>query len=97
MSDLEYPEFFDEREHKSKKAHQCFECRDTIPAETRYSKVAGKWGGDFASFKFCLRCKRLHQFMRTVGIEAGYGQADEALDYYGLLNMVRIKQRRQVR
>lgn len=50
------PEFYEETYPVAKKRHQCCECREVINPGEKYERVAGKWEGDFLTFKTCMTC-----------------------------------------
>lgn len=57
--DMDYDEsnaFYHEAIVVARKAHQCCECRETIPPGSRYQRVTGKSDGDVWTSKTCADC-----------------------------------------
>ena len=51
-----YPDLYREETRRANREHRCCACRETIRRGDRYVVIAGKWDGEFQSFKQCLRC-----------------------------------------
>lgn len=47
---------YTERIVKARVSHQCYECRETIPAGASYNRVSGKWYDGWEVYRFCLPC-----------------------------------------
>lgn len=54
-----YPEFYVEEYPISRKEHECCECGELIKKGQKYQKVAGKWDGDFQTYKTCMTCVKI--------------------------------------
>jgi hypothetical protein len=52
-------DFQTEKTHTARIPHRCVFCRCTIPAGTKYVKLAGRWMGDFYSGKGHPDCREL--------------------------------------
>lgn len=63
--DYDAPEFWSQSRPKATKEHRCYECRGIIKPGDRYERVAGKWEGDFSTFKTCERCCDLRQWVKN--------------------------------
>ena len=61
--DGDSPEFFSETVNTARKAHRCSECGRAIEVGEQYENVAGKWDGDFSTFKTCLRCRAVRLYV----------------------------------
>jgi len=57
----DYPDFYDESKPRAKKNYHCCACTEPILVGERYVYIAGKWDGDFNTFRQCLRC---HEIVR---------------------------------
>ncbi len=56
--DYETPDFYRERLiKKTRKPHECCECRKVIQPGNSMNEVSGKWGGELSSFYICLTCQ----------------------------------------
>jgi hypothetical protein len=60
----EGPEFYHESCHRAVKAHRCAACGEGVLAGERYVRIVGRWYGEFATYKQCLRC---HEMMHALG------------------------------
>jgi hypothetical protein len=60
--DYDAPEFCDITTVKARKPHRCYECRGSIKPGESYERTAGKWDGDFCSFKTCALCRELRRW-----------------------------------
>ncbi len=71
-SDNELPNLF----HEARKEHQCTECRRAIPVGEMYERVRGVWGGEPHTFKTCVRCLALRDYVsaRVPEFVWNYGQ-----------------------
>ncbi len=56
-----YPDFFVEEWPVAKKEHKCCECGEAIKPGQKYHKVAGKWEGDFSTYKTCMPCHNIRE------------------------------------
>lgn len=45
--------------HTSRKEHVCYECRETIPAKTKYEYISMLFDGSWDSFRLCLSCTEI--------------------------------------
>lgn len=63
--DYEAPQFYSAAVQKAVKPHTCEECRGTIHKGEQYERVAGKWDGDFGTFKTCQRCLNLRAYVKA--------------------------------
>ena len=61
--DYEMPEMYNAFIHTARKEHVCEECGRRILAGERYETVAGKWDGEFFTFKTCSHCLDLKNFV----------------------------------
>lgn len=59
------PSFFSDSTHAAKKPHKCCECRGPIHPGEKYKKRVGVWDGDFATFKQCVACSDLEDYVRA--------------------------------
>jgi hypothetical protein len=57
--DVPYPEFYREKVQMARKQYHCCECHKPINIGDKYTYIAGKWDGDFNSFRQCLSCNKL--------------------------------------
>lgn len=48
---------------KAYKTHQCSECFRRINEGESYEKVVGKWDGNIGSFKTCVNCLAVRDFI----------------------------------
>lgn len=62
--DYDAPEFCDVTTVKARKQHKCYECRGPIKPCESYERTAGKWDGDFCTFKTCELCSELRHWAR---------------------------------
>lgn len=67
--------FRSETEYASRKPHRCDYCRGTIPAGTRYLKIAGEWQGDFYSARGHIDCRDLWNALYDEYADHGEGMA----------------------
>lgn len=58
-----YPTFYNAKIVKARKLHKCCECRQPIETGTHYHRADGLWDGEVSTFKTCLECKRLIDFI----------------------------------
>lgn len=64
--DFDYaPEFFNIRTIKAKKNHICCECGKKIQPGEKYDYTAGKWEGDFFTYKTCQFCAQVRTDFRS--------------------------------
>lgn len=61
--DYNPPDFFSESMHTARKAHRCSECGRAIDVGEQYENTTGKWDGDFSTFKTCLRCRAVREYV----------------------------------
>ena len=57
--DCESPEFITVTTPTARKEHRCCECRGPIKPGEKYENAAGKWDGEFQTFKTCLTCETI--------------------------------------
>ena len=66
--DCEPPEFFNSKwVNVGRKDYKCCECRTTIPKGEKHFTAAGKWDGDFETFRRCARCQRVCEAIEKAG------------------------------
>lgn len=58
-NDGDGPSCFTMSTPKACKEHVCYECREKIPAGSKYQKHTGVWDGRPDTFKTCLPCAEL--------------------------------------
>ena len=49
---------------KARKTFKCYECHGLINPGDSHEKTAGKWEGNFESFRTCSRCAELKKWAR---------------------------------
>jgi hypothetical protein len=49
-------EVYHESAVKARKPHQCNECREPVPVSATYTRVSGKWDGEWSTWRFCAAC-----------------------------------------
>jgi len=77
------PEFYDVNIVKGRKPHQCCECLAVILPGEFQQVASGKWEGDFAVFRTCMKCVELRELLVARGLECwahGYLLEDLAGD-----------------
>jgi hypothetical protein len=52
---------------RARKEHQCYECREVIPAGASYEYCSGIWDGRADSFKTCLSCVEIRNHFACEG------------------------------
>jgi len=62
--ELEYPEFYREKERTARVPHKCSECHQVIAPKTAYLAINGKWAGEILTYKQCLSCKKISEDYR---------------------------------
>lgn len=80
--DVEYPEFVWTRKiQRTRKPHQCKECRREIGVGMSAMAVAGKWDDGFSSFYMCDHCEKLAQVVSEYApnLVLCYGELYQAL------------------
>lgn len=88
-TDYDMPEFCETNWHKARKGHRCCECYQTIHIGQQYQHVAGKWEGDFLSFKTCEKCADLRESLMDVACPAFEGLTEAYRDYLENIGTVR--------
>lgn len=68
--DYDPPEFCSTTWKYARKEHKCCECRATIQIGECYEYIAGKWEGDFQTFKTCEKCADLRDSLMDVDCPA---------------------------
>ena len=63
--DYDYPSFYCRSTPTAKKRHKCEECSGYIEVGEKYEYVSGKWDGEFGTFKTCVRCHDLRQWVKN--------------------------------
>lgn len=59
------PEFFSDSTRSARKAHKCCECKGPINVGERYKIRAGKWDGEFSTYKQCIACTDLEDYVKA--------------------------------
>lgn len=72
---LDYPEWIDSRQQRSRKLRFCCECRGPILAGQIYQYIVGRWDGNLSDFQICLACLPF----RDQVDEPIFGDLDEAI------------------
>ena len=54
-------DFYSEKINTAYKKHKCSECGRVINPGEKYERVAGKWDGDFSTYKTCQDCLSLRE------------------------------------
>ena len=62
-----YPEFYDQRIVKARKAHKCCELGCAIIPGDQYERFSGKWEGDFHCYSTCLACVEKRKVVSAFG------------------------------
>lgn len=57
--DGDAPKVFNSEEVKARKAHQCFECKLSIPVGVLHERVTGLWESGWETYRFCLACSEI--------------------------------------
>ena len=60
--DANPPEFCEVSSPKAAKSHTCDECGGTIFKGETYRRTAGKWEGEFITFRECCACSELREW-----------------------------------
>lgn len=63
--DYDAPEFHSSCFHKARKTYQCYECGGNILLGDKYERVAGKWDGNFMSFRTCEHCHDIRRWTQN--------------------------------
>jgi len=63
------PEFYDVNIVKGRKQHKCCECLSVISVGESQQVASGKWEGDFAVFRTCMKCVELRKLLVARGLE----------------------------
>lgn len=71
--DSDGAEFFDETNPKARKQYRCEECGGFINPGESYEKVAGKWDGNFMTFRTCDFCAEVRAVFSCQD-SIGYGE-----------------------
>ena len=58
------PVFYRESYPRSQKVQKCCECFVEIPAFEKHWSIFGKWHDEVDSYRMCLKCSELFQFMQ---------------------------------
>lgn len=78
------PDIMWEKIRKAKKQHECCECRESIRVDERYERITGVWDGEFSTFKTCMPCARLREYLLTESDldaeEVYFGQLHETVE-----------------
>jgi hypothetical protein len=77
MSDCELPDFYSERFPAAGKVHVCCELGTHIHIGEQYAYIAGKWAGEFQTYR-----QSLHGFHLARAANADYGEC--AVPFGGL-------------
>lgn len=65
----EMPTIFNSDTFKARKEHTCCECGGTISPGEEYVRNEGLWVGEWGTYKQCLACNRLQDWMISNGSE----------------------------
>lgn len=65
----ESPEFQSTEWRISRKVHECVACHEGISPGDRYHVTAGRWDGEFLTFKHCTRCEKMCAALWKAGVE----------------------------
>lgn len=84
MTDFDMPEFFFESYPRARKPHKCCECDAEIPAGDIYHRASGKWCDSVCSFKSCMPCTRLRDYMRDNGVPSCFTELHMTFDEMNL-------------
>lgn len=57
------PQAFQEQICRARKLHRCYECQTEIQPGTFYHYASGVWDGRPDSFRTCLECNGLRQYL----------------------------------
>jgi hypothetical protein len=58
--DGDSPKVFNSTHVRSRKPHQCFECKETIPAGAMCERVSGLWpDSGWETYRFCEACSEI--------------------------------------
>lgn len=75
------PEFYGQRKVKARKQHRCDECGKPILPGKLYEAIAGKWEGEFSSFKLHLGCDQaLYEWSKITSDCASLGMTRHDID-----------------
>ena len=64
--DYDPPSVFSKVLPTAKKQHRCEECGGAIDPGQIYERVFGVWDGYASTFKTCMHCVELREFMETI-------------------------------
>jgi hypothetical protein len=67
------PTVFQEDERTARKAHECCECAEIIPAGSVYRYSHGVWDGEGRNYKTCARCAKVRDLAHRRIKEADEG------------------------
>jgi hypothetical protein len=79
--DGESAEFCNTEIRTARKAHKCVECNEVIQPGQKYENCAGKWEGDFDTFKTCMICVHIRQGLTCDGTWTFSQMWEEIEDY----------------
>lgn len=68
---------------KARKPHKCHECERTIEPGTLYTRISGKWYGEFSTMAECFDCEEIGKAL-SFGFGYDWGTLWESLEYGGL-------------
>lgn len=57
------PDFYRQARQKAAKTHRCSECTRAITPGEQYEVTVGKWEGEVCTFKTCIRCLALRDWV----------------------------------
>ena len=94
--DFDPAEFVRSYHPRARKPYLCGECRGAIPAGATYTRIVGRWEGEFWTFTVCDGCEALRESVHTTEMQRGcdprhawapYGGLEEAIKDggYGLI------------
>lgn len=62
--DILSPDVYGEKQVRSRKKHNCYECRVPIQKGDRYYKISGCWDGSWNNYKICQDCYDLGKYLQ---------------------------------
>ena len=90
------PEFYNCRDVKGRKAHECCECLGVIAKGDQHEYVKGVWDGEFQDYRTCAACCAMRSEIKLTCY--CYGQMMEQLDerdYPGVQSVADFLDRRR--
>lgn len=59
------PIFCNETRPRARKRHRCCECGKAIAEGEQYVRLDGFWSGDFRTYKLCMECNGMRDFLQA--------------------------------